>query len=244
VKWFDAAGKTANLGTTKAAVFTALADAYCAIGRSDEALSTIKKVCAAYPRLMDAQETLAAWQLWFGKKTGYETTRNSMVRSVTPDDIPSVAQAAAKVYCLEPSSDAKLLARTRELAQHALELRASGPGAAWYRLTLGMAQYRSGQYDAAEQELAAAEQTAGTFRDILPTARLFRAMCLFQQKKPAEARQLFSQTEAQMTPLPADPAKPVIGGEATPHDVIITWLAYREAKSLLQEAEPLADRAH
>jgi hypothetical protein len=107
-----------------------------------------------------------------------------------------------------------------------------------------MVEYRSGQYDAAEQDLATAEQTAGKYSDVPPTARLFRAMCLFQQDKQAEARQLFAQAEAQMIPLPADPNKPVVAGRAASHDVVITWLAYREAKSLLGGTAPSAERGN
>jgi len=100
-----------------------------------------------------------------------------------------------------------------------------------------MVEYRSGQYDAAIQDLAAAERTAGKHQDVLPTARLYRAMCLFKQNQVAEARQLFSQAETQMTPLPADPQKPFIQGKTASHDVIIGWLAYKEAKSVLYEVD-------
>ena len=244
VAWFDAAADTANLGTTKAAVFTALADCYCAAGRGDEALTTIKKVCDSNPRLTAALETMAAWQLWFGKKTDYEATREGIVRSVTQADIASVAQAAAKVYCLQPSSDAGLLAKALELARHGLELHGDAPGGAWFYLSLGMVEYRSGQYDAAEQDLDTAERTADKNQDVPPTARLFRAMGLFRQNHVAEARQLFSQAEAQMTPLPADTNAPVVDGKAASHDVVITWLVYREAKSLLERAKPLVERAN
>jgi serine/threonine protein kinase/TPR repeat protein len=237
VSWFDDAAATANLGTTKATVFAALADCYCAAGRGDDALATIKQVCDENPRAMDALETMAAWQLWFGKKADYETTRESIMRSVTQADIASVAQAAAKVYCLRPSSDAGLLAKALELARHGLKLRGDAPGGAWYLLCLGMVEYRSGQYDAAIQDLAAAERTAGKHQDVLPTARLYRAMCLFKQNQVAEARQLFSQAETQMTPLPADPQKPFIQGKTASHDVIIGWLAYKEAKSVLYEVD-------
>jgi hypothetical protein len=40
-----------------------------------------------------------------------------------------------------------------------------------------------------------------------------------------------------MTPLPEDPRRPVVDGKTAPHDVIISWLAYREAKSLLDGTE-------
>ena len=56
-------------------------------------------------------------------------------------------------------------------------------------------------------------------------------MSLFQQGKKDEARKLFSETETQMKPLPADKRQPLADG-AGPDD-LITWLAYKEAKALL-----------
>jgi hypothetical protein len=38
-----------------------------------------------------------------------------------------------------------------------------------------------------------------------------------------------------MTPLPQDPNVPVVDGKTASHDVIISWLAYQEAKSLLDQ---------
>ena len=66
-----------------------------------------------------------------------------------------------------------------------------------------MAEYRNGQYAAAERTLAIAEQTAARRDDIEGTAGLFRAMSVFRQDRPEEARQLFTQASAQM-PLPLD----------------------------------------
>ena len=43
--------------------------------------------------------------------------------------------------------------------------------------------------------------------------------------------------EAQMPSFPQDPQKPVIDGKAASHDVMIGWLAYKEAKSVLYGPE-------
>jgi hypothetical protein len=63
-------------------------------------------------------------------------------------------------------------------------------------------------------------------------------MSLFRQNKPEEARKLFSQAESQMPPLPKDESKPLVDGMALTHDVLIWWLAYKEAKSVLNEPGP------
>jgi len=103
----------------------------------------------------------------------------------------------------------------------------------WFQLGLGLADYRNGQYAAAERTLTIAEQTAGEVHNIQETARLFRATSLFRQNKPEEARKVFSQAEAQMPPLPKDESKPMVDGKAADRDLLVTWLAYKEAKILM-----------
>jgi len=58
-------------------------------------------------------------------------------------------------------------------------------------------------------------------------------MSLFRQNKPAEARALFRQVEAEMVPLPADERKPRAAGKQVDEDVLIWWLAYKEARTLI-----------
>ena len=155
---------------------------------------------------------------------------------------PATAERAAKAYCLRPSTDAALLAKALNLAQRAVELGKSNPDLPWYQLALGLAEYRNGQYAAAERTLTVAEQTAGEEHEIPGIARLFRAMSLFRQDKPEEARKLFSQAEAQMPPLPKDESKPLVDGKPVSHDVLIWWLAYKEAKALIEgPSAPVAE---
>jgi hypothetical protein len=39
-----------------------------------------------------------------------------------------------------------------------------------------------------------------------------------------------------MPPFPKDEGKPLVHGQPLSHDVVIRWLAYKEAKALLQGA--------
>ena len=66
------------------------------------------------------------------------------------------------------------------------------------------------------------------------TADFYRAMSLFQHGKPAEARALFTATEAAMKPFPADEKNPL--AEGATHDDVILWLACKEARALLAES--------
>ena len=65
------------------------------------------------------------------------------------------------------------------------------------------------------------------------TAGFYRAMSLFGEGKSTEARALFTATEAAMRPLPNDEQYPYAGKGVT-HDHLVLWLAYKEAKAMLQ----------
>jgi tetratricopeptide (TPR) repeat protein len=211
-----------------------LADSYCSVGRSSEAISLLQKACAADPKDTDASLTLAVWQIWFGHDADYEATRRRLVQQAQGTDLAATAERAAKAACLRPSTDAALLAKALALAQQAVELGKSNPSLPWYQLTLGLAEYRNGQFAGAEQTLAGAEQKLGGHPEILGIARLFRAVSLFRQDRSAEARKLFSRAEAEMPPFPQDEHKPLVDGKPVSHDHLICWMACQEAKKLIE----------
>jgi eukaryotic-like serine/threonine-protein kinase len=215
-------------------VVNTLADSYFSAGRSSEATALLAK---ADPKNSDASLTLATWQTWSRQDADYEATRCRLVQQAEGTDQAGTAERAAKVYCLRPSTNAALLTKALDLAQRSVKLGKSDPQLPWFQLALGLAEYRNGQNAAAERTLTIAEQTAGEHHDLQGTARLFRAMSLFRQGKPEEARKLFSQAEAQMPPLPKDETKPIVDGNLASRDEIIWWVAYKEAKSLLKEPD-------
>jgi hypothetical protein len=100
---------------------------------------------------------------------------------------------------------------------------------AWLQLDLGMAEYRSGHFAQADAVLLAAME-AGKFSLIAGTSAFYRALSLFRQGKRDEARQLATQAAAKMKPLPKD-AKNLL---ASFHGDVLLWLAYREAKDVIQ----------
>jgi tetratricopeptide (TPR) repeat protein len=210
-----------------------LADSYCAVGRGTEAIALLAKAFALDPKDTLASLNLGTLQAWLGLDADYEATRHRVVQQAEGTDEASTAERAAKAASLRPSTDAAVLTNALALAQRAVELGKSDPNLPWYQLGLGLAEYRTGQYADAERILTLAEQTAGEGQEIPGIARFYRVMSLFRQDKPEEARKLFSQAEAQMPPLPRDESKPLVDGKAVSHDVLICWLAYKEAKVLL-----------
>ena len=106
-------------------------------------------------------------------------------------------------------------------------------------MALGMAEYRSGHFAEADAALTAATNDPGKNNTVSSTSAFYRAMGLFRQGKTDLARKLASEAAAKMKPLPADEQKPLLGG-ADPDDLIM-WLAYKEAKAMIQfDATPAA----
>jgi eukaryotic-like serine/threonine-protein kinase len=212
-----------------------LADSYYSVGRGNEATTLLATACELDPQDTDASLTLATWQTWFGQDANYDATRRRLVQQAEGTGQAGTAERAGKAACLRPSTDVALLAKALALTRRGVELGKSSSLLPWYQLSLGLAEYRNGQYADAERTLATAEQAAGENREFLGIARLFRAMSLARQNRPGEARKLFSQAEAEMPPFPNDEHKPIEDGKPVSHDHLICWMAYQEARSLLNQ---------
>jgi serine/threonine protein kinase len=214
-----------------------------AAGCDKEAVILLEQAWELNPKDMDASFILAAWQAWFGQDSAYEATRQRLLQQTEGTDKAMAADRAAKIYCLRASTNAALLAKALSLARQAVELGQNDQYLPYYQLALGLAEYRNGQYAAAENTLTIAEQTAGSRHDILGTARFFRAMSLVRQDRPADARSLFSDAESLMRPLPQDESHPLVDGKPVNQDVLICWLAYKEAKALIEGDAKAGDHA-
>jgi tetratricopeptide (TPR) repeat protein len=126
-----------------------------------------------------------------------------------------------------------LTSNALRLARRGVELGKDSNLLPWYRLSLGLAEFRNGQYAAAEQTLANAQRAFAEDREMLPITLLFHAMNLTRQNRTEHARKLLTQAAAQMPPLPHNETKPQVDGKAVSHDVLIGWMAYKEAESML-----------
>jgi hypothetical protein len=99
-------------------------------------------------------------------------------------------------------------------------------------MALGMAEFRSGHYEAADTALRAATQLGNNDYIISVTSAFYRAMSLFRLGNDTEARKVATEAAAQMKPLPADEKNPLDANSG--HDDLILWLAYKEAKAMLK----------
>jgi eukaryotic-like serine/threonine-protein kinase len=211
-----------------------LALSYSEAGRGKEAITLLAKECELDPKNADASLMLAIWQAWFGLDADYEATRHRLVQQAEGTDQAGTAEGAAEAACLRPSTDATLETNALRLAQRAVELVHGNSSLPGYQLSLGLAEYRNGQYAAAERSIAVAEQTMGDRDDVQGIAHMFHAMTLFRQGQQEDARNLFSHAEAKMPPLPKDESKPIVDGRHLSQNVLLWWLAYKEAKKQLE----------
>jgi serine/threonine protein kinase/tetratricopeptide (TPR) repeat protein len=225
------------------AIMDNLACCLVGLGRVAEAIALQAQYCERNPGDTSESLTLAAWQAWFGKEVDYEATRQRLVQRALGTNDAGTAERAAKAACLRPSTNAVLLANVLTLAQRAADLGKSDSSLPWYQLELGLAEYRNGQFAAAEEPLTIAEQTVGDDKkEITATARLFHAMSLFRQNRTEEARTLFGQAQAQMSPYPKDESQPLVNDDLAEHDTLILWLAYKETRELIGDpSTPVAE---
>ena len=211
-----------------AILLSKLAAAYESAGRTREAVAHLAKVSAANPQETMLSLKVAALQVWFGQKKEFAATRQRILAFAKDANDLYTVDRAAKACCLLPSTDKAQLEAALALSRTAMKVESSE----WTLLGLGIAEYRIGNDTAAEEALRAVAQTGLKDPRITSTAAFYRAMSLFRQGKPDEARSLATAVAAKMRPLPKDEQNP-LADNADENDLIL-WLAYREAKELIQ----------
>ena len=209
-----------------------------AAGQVDAALPLLAETSAQNDSDTVLALKVAALQAWFGKNADHEATCARMLSGTASTQYPHIAERVAKLTNLCPIADPQMRDAALVLARRAVELGQKTNLVCYCQLSLGMAEYRCGNLDAAASMLEKAEQGAPSNQHIPGTAAFYRVMVLFKQSKAAEARQLFHDTKMKMKPLPLDDQNPFANG--SDHDDVVLWLACKEAGALLHE--PVAAR--
>jgi Tetratricopeptide repeat len=222
---------------TTVATTLKLGGAYVAGGRTREAIPHLATAHAANPRDTLLSLKVAALQAWFGQEKELAATRQRVLAFAKDTNDANKAERAAKVCSILPYTDKVQLEAALALARKGVELGKGGEWWEWRLLALGMAEYRSGNDGVAQEALLAAVAAAGeSNRYVTGTSAFFRAMSLFRQRKPDEARRVAIAAAAKMKPLPKDENNPLAGGVNARdyQDDLILWLAYKEAKALIR----------
>jgi serine/threonine protein kinase/tetratricopeptide (TPR) repeat protein len=223
-----------------------LANCYAEAGRTQEALKLHEETVslttarlgpnhphplAALDRASLAFLAVATQQAWFGQDREWAATCERALSLARDTKSAAVADKVAKMCSLRPSNDQRRQAALR-LARRAVELGKGQPYQAWFQMTLGMAEYRSGHFAAADAALTAAIRAGKNNPYLTGTSAFYRAMSLFRQKKPNKARQLVTQAATKMKPLPREAKNPLVSGANG--DDLILWLACKEAQNLIK----------
>ncbi len=221
-------------------------------GKPAEAEAENRQALAIYQKLVDDNPSaidfrrglafgylrVASFQAWFGQDKELSSTCEKVLSLAKDTEDPAVADRAAKCCSLR-QADPKRCEAALVLARRAVE---HGKGSQWlvyFEMALGMAEYRSGHFAEADAALTAAMNDPGKNNTVSSTSAFYRAMGLFRQGKTDLARKLATEAAAKMKPLPVDEQKPLLGG-ADANDLIM-WLAYKEAKAMIQfDATPAA----
>ena len=201
--------------------------------RTKDAFSLLVEFTTTNPSNTYWALKLATLQVWFGQDIDFKATRQRMLAWAADSKDFVATERIVKLACLMPLQEANSQAAVLALARKSIELGAEENAfLPWAYMSLGMAEYRNGQYDEAVKTLTTASTTAPEKYQTLisNTANFYRTMCMFQLGQKDEAQTLFTSNEKTMKPLPTDGEKQLAN-----HDDLILWLAYKEAKSLLAE---------
>jgi tetratricopeptide (TPR) repeat protein len=142
-------------------------------GQVDEAIASYKKAMA-FPRskntLAGLDDTslfikVAALQAWFGQDKELAETCRWGLGAAQHTGLSAAADVVAKACCILPSTDQARLAAALVLGRKAIQLDKGG-SQTWSQMALGMAEYRSGHFAAADAALITAEKNAKNTPDV------------------------------------------------------------------------------
>jgi len=215
-----------------------LVECYDSAGRLEEALPLLAESSQLHPKDTLLALRLASLQAWFGKDAEHLATCRRMLNLATETGDDTTAERAAKAYCLRPSTDPQLLGIAVALTRRAVDHGKDHEYFLHVQTALGMAEYRHGNYLGADKALSPLLRSGNVHELIRGLAQFYHSMNLFRQGKQTEAYKHFAEASGKMKPLPVDEDQP-LANEAG-HDDLIAWLAYKEAKALLESKTPAA----
>jgi WD40 repeat protein len=220
----------------------AAAERELAAGHTQDAIGHLVTASTCDPRDLLLALKVAALQAWFGRDREFAETCGRALAIDEGASDPFMAERIAKICCLRPAQERTRREAALALARRAVERRnyiSSRSSLSPFQMALGMAEYRSGHFAAADAVLISQTGAMNYANLISDTSAFYRAMSLYRLGKEKEARQLVIEAASHMRPLPEDEKNPLASG--ADHDDLILWMAYKEAKALIKwEAVPAA----
>jgi tetratricopeptide (TPR) repeat protein len=209
----------------------AAAEREIAAGRTQDAIAHLAIVSAARPDDMNVALKLATLRAWWRQDQELADLCGRALESARDTSDLTTGLAVAQMCCLRPTADKTRQEAALAMARRALELDNKNP---LCRLAVGIALYRCGQFAEADTALIAATKGEDDVLLLVLVApsSFYRAMILFRQGKPDEARKLATEGfRLSRLRLPQDENNP-LAGRVVGFDLIV-WLAYKEAKALI-----------
>ena len=149
---------------------------------------------------------VAALQAWFGQEKELAATRQRILAFAKGTSDVATAERAAKACSLLPSTDKAELEAALALGSHGGgDSAREGSGPCWPSAWRNTAAATDA---AADEALLAAAKAGPNNPSVTGTSAFYRAMSLFRQGKPDEARKLATAAAAKMKPLPSRRAEP------------------------------------
>src|SRR5262249_31230470 len=130
-----------------------LVDAYVAGGRTRETVPLLASASSANPNDTVLVLRVAAMQAWFGQEKELAATRKRLLASAKGSTDSGTCEHVAKACSILPSTDKEEREAALALGRTAVKINKDW---AWNQLSLGMAEYRSGNYAAAAEATLAA----------------------------------------------------------------------------------------
>src|SRR5262249_41128013 len=154
------------------ALLSKLAAAYQAAGRMREAVEHLAKASSTNPKDTGLSLKVAALQAWFGQDKELAATRQRILSFARGSNDATTAQRAARACSILPSTDKAELEAALALGGTAVKVNRNE----WTLLALGMAEYRSGNYLAADKALLDAAQAGKNTACVTGSSAFLRAM--------------------------------------------------------------------
>jgi len=203
--------------------------------------SRLQEAAAAYARMVSLEPTnsghwyiLATLLAETGNVEAYHDHRRRMLAQFGQTTDPGRMETTAKACLLLPASGAELAVAVG-LGRNSPSFGSSHPFVPYFELAAGLAEYRQGQYAAAEQWTRKSLSHRWSNVNLQAPNHLVLAMTLQRQGNTNAARLHFSQGAAMVRGT---------WPESRPGDLGGDWFDWLIARVLLREAESVVDDAH
>jgi tetratricopeptide (TPR) repeat protein len=227
-RWLDRLGRAVKLQPRDPGPLLARAAVYLQAQRWSEAAADRTRCLALLPAAHVLWYQTAPLLLWAGNVEGYRRHRREMLARFGNTQDPVIAERTAKVCLLQHggTEELRLSAQLAELAVRTGQGRAELP---YFELALALADYRRGQFAAAEERLGKLLASGKGEWNLAGPGYLVLAMTRQRQGQEARAREALgaaNQVLQKRMPRWADAG-------AGWHDWLICQLLRREAEALI-----------